>query len=134
MSDEGPRARDTLARWAVGMTILFLITLSVVVARRMTADALAVIAGVVCGVAAAVPTLVLLAYVLLRTDTLPWRRPAVREEPKAPKQMEYPPVVIVQSPYQPTAPSGYWPAPRTPALLDEGDSQDPNIRVVGVDD
>jgi hypothetical protein len=133
MSDE-PRTRDTVGRLIVGMVIVFLVTLAIVIGRRMSAEALAVVVGVVCGVAAAVPTLLILAYVLSRTNAMTRDLPTQRRERDERRQLDYPPVVVVQPPYQPASTSGYWPSPRTPALLDEGTSQEPNIRVVGEDD
>lgn len=67
--------------------VAFVVTLAVVVGQRMSVDAMAVVVGVVCGVAASIPTSLL---VLLATR----RREQVEAQPR---QMGpgYPPVVIV---------------------------------------
>ena len=131
---ENRTTRETLSRLAIGMAVLFLVTLSIIIARRMSSEALAVVIGVVFGVLAAIPTMLILAYVLVRNNGALRRQQPDRSEDDAPKRLNYPPVVIVQPPYHNQPASGYYPAPRTPAFLEEGPSQEPNIRVVGEDD
>ncbi len=65
----------------------FAVTLAVVVGQRLSVDAMAVVVGVVCGVAASIPTSLL---VLLATRR---REQGVEQRPAA--GPGYPPVVIV---------------------------------------
>jgi hypothetical protein len=66
------------------------VTLAAVVGNRLSDEALAVLAGAVCGVGAAIPTSLLIVAVSRR-----------RDEPRAqsmPPQAAYPPVVVVAPP------------------------------------
>jgi len=72
---------------AVAVTA-FVITLGVIVGLRMSSEAMAVVIGVVCGVAAGIPTSLLIVAVTNR-------RTGERAHPQP--QREYPPVVIIQS-------------------------------------
>jgi len=75
-----------------GLTVmLFAVTLAVIVGNRLSDQALAVLAGVVCGVGAAIPTSLLIVAVSQRR----------RDEPRAQPPMQqgtYPPVVVVTPP------------------------------------
>jgi hypothetical protein len=105
-SGEGLGLRKIL----VGLGLVFVIALAVVVGKQMSAEAMAVVVGVVCGVAAGIPTSVLLLVVFSRRD-------AQRlEEPRQPqRQHNYPPVVVIQGGSSQALPpgqhAGYWPAP-----------------------
>ena len=108
----------------ISLTILaFLIALAVVVGNRMSAEAMAVVVGVVCGVAAAVPSTLLLVLMLSRRERQP--------EEKARQQTPYPPLVIVQG-GQPN-PTFYPPSYeyRPPAGLPPGRTVDAAYRVLG---
>jgi len=69
----------------------FAVTLAVVVGRRLSDEALAVLAGAVCGVGAAIPTSLLIVAVSRRRDER-------RVQPPVPQQGPYPPVVVVAPP------------------------------------
>jgi hypothetical protein len=72
------------------VVISFAMTLAVVVGNRLSDEALAVLAGTVCGVGAAIPTSLLIVAVTRR-----------REEPRMqsyPPQGVYPPVIVVAPP------------------------------------
>jgi len=96
------------------------------IGRRMSADALAIVVGIACGVVASLPPLVLLLVVLLRRD---------RKEDKAHQEQSraMPPVIVVQGgapqALPPGAQAGYWPMP-APGMLPPGRS----FQVVGGDD
>lgn len=70
--------------------IAFAVTLAVVVAQRLSDQAIAVLAGAVCGVGASIPTSLLIFWATRRkTETRP-----------LPPTGYYPPVVVVQPPAQ----------------------------------
>ena len=68
----------------------FAITLAIVVGNRMSAEAMAVVVGIVCGVAASIPMSVL---ILILTHRLGRREEA--------RRLDYPPVVVVNPGTQP---------------------------------
>ena len=72
------------------VAISFAVTLAVVVGSRLSDEALAVLAGAVCGVGAAIPTSLLIVSVVRR-------REEPRAQPYAPQGM-YPPVIVVAPP------------------------------------
>lgn len=76
--------------FAALMMVAFAVTLALVIASRLSDEALAVLAGSVCGVGAAIPTSLLIVAVTRRRDG-EWVRPA-------PQQGPYPPVVVVAPP------------------------------------
>ncbi|MCP4540107.1 MAG: hypothetical protein GY832_23465 [Chloroflexi bacterium] len=71
----------------------FVMTLAVVIGNRLSDQALAVLAGAVCGVGAAIPTSLLVVAVTRRQD-------GVRgvQQPAAQPQNAYPPVVVIAPP------------------------------------
>jgi hypothetical protein len=100
----------TLKTVAVGLGLVFAITLAAVVGKQMSAEAMAVVVGVVCGVAAGIPTSVLLLLVFNRRDRL-----RMEEREQRVRQQGYPPVVVVQGGAPQALPpghqAGYWPSP-----------------------
>jgi hypothetical protein len=89
--------------------LVFGVTLAVFVGRQMTAEAMAVVVGVVCGVAAGIPTSLLLLAALTRRD-----RQHEEELDQQQAGRTYPPVVVIQGGNPQTLPNGpqagYWPA------------------------
>ena len=73
------------------VAMAFAVTLAVMVGRRLSDEALAVLAGAVCGVGAAIPTSLLIVAVSRRRDER-------RVQAPAPQQGPYPPVVVVAPP------------------------------------
>jgi hypothetical protein len=73
------------------VVVVFAVALAVIVSQRLSDESLAVLAGAVCGVGAAIPTSLLIVAVSRR-----------REEPRATQnfasQGGYPPVVVVTGP------------------------------------
>ncbi len=73
------------------VAMAFAVTLAVIVGSRLSDEALAVLAGAVCGVGAAIPTSLLIVAVSRRQDER-------RVQPPAPQAGPYPPVVVVAPP------------------------------------
>ena len=107
--------------------VVFVMTLAVVVAKQMSTEAMAVVIGVVCGVAAGIPTSLLLLVVLTRRD-----RQRVEQVEQGTRQGAYPPVVVIQGGAPQGLPSmphaGYWPSPAP------GQQVNRQFQVVGGDD
>jgi hypothetical protein len=89
--------------------LVFCITLAVVVGSRMSAEAMAVVVGVVCGVAAGIPTSALLLVVMSRRD-----RQRYEGDERRAQFSGNPPVVVIQGGSPQALPPGqqaaYWPA------------------------
>ncbi|MCC7358530.1 MAG: hypothetical protein IT317_03585 [Anaerolineales bacterium] len=93
----------TLLIWVLGLA--FAVTLAVVVGQRLSAQAMAIVIGIIAGVAASIPTSLLVVWATARLS-LPRAgyavpRPAPRERP----------IVVMQAPPAPaySPPSGYAP-------------------------
>ena len=86
--EKSPRRRLPIL---VGLVVTgFAVTLAVIVGNRLSDESLAVLAGAVCGVGAAIPTSLLIVAVARRRDE-PRGQPATPPGP-------YPPVVVVTPP------------------------------------
>jgi hypothetical protein len=89
--------------------LIFAIALAIVVGKKMSAEAMAVVVGVVCGVAAAIPTSILLLVVFTRRD-----RQQLDDMEARSRQQVSPPVVVIQGGAPQALPpgpqAGYWPA------------------------
>jgi hypothetical protein len=85
--------RSRLAILAGLVLISFGITLALVVGNRLSDEALAVLAGAVCGVGAAIPTSLLVVAVSRRRN-----EPHAQPAPPNPYQGAYPPVVVIAPP------------------------------------
>lgn len=98
----------------IGLT--FAITLAVMIGKRMSAEAMAVVIGIACGVLASVPASLLLLLVLGRGGS------QTRGSQGEVDRRGYPPVVIVQGGAPQALPSSmaadYWPS-ATPPLRRE---------------
>jgi hypothetical protein len=118
-----------LKKWFCVGVVLFLVTLAVVIGLRMSAEAMAVVIGVIFGVAASIPTSLLIVAVL-------WRREqqSVNGRARRVRQDALPPSVVIVSPGNGGTVSPY----RGPAYLPQPDShwgQPPRqFRVVGEPD
>ena len=91
--NERDTRRNTGTRLKIfgGLVVMaFAVTLAVVVGNRLSDESLAVLAGAVCGVGAAIPTSLLIVAVARRRDE-------PRVQPTMP-QGAYPPVVVVTPP------------------------------------
>lgn len=95
MDTNGNRDIGKRLRVFAGLAVAaFAMTLAVVVGNRLSDEALAVLAGAVCGVGAAIPTSLLILSVSRR-------REEVRVSPPVPSQGMYPPVIVVAPPDRP---------------------------------
>jgi hypothetical protein len=86
--------RDRLKIFAGLTALTFAVTLAVVIGNRLSDQALAVLAGAVCGVGAAIPTSLLVVVVSRRRDEQ--RVPLSAQSPV--QHGVYPPVVVVAPP------------------------------------
>jgi hypothetical protein len=84
------RNTGTLKIFGGLVVMAFAVTLAVIVGDRLSDESLAVLAGAVCGVGAAIPTSLLIVAVARRRDE-------PRVQPPMP-QGAYPPVVVVTPP------------------------------------
>ena len=106
---------------------VFAAALAVAVGRQMSTEAMAVVIGVVCGIAASIPTSLLLLVVLTRRD----RQQIVGVDRQA-RQGNSPPVVVIQGHEQSQAwprglQAGYWPG------VQPGPTMDRQFHIVGSD-
>ncbi len=86
-----PREEGGTKRIVTVLAAVFLVALAVVVGTRMSSDAIGVLVGVIAGVAASIPTALLLIVVTRRRDTEP--EPDYYEERRQPV-----PSIIVVTP------------------------------------
>ena len=108
------------------LVVAFVITLGVVIGLRMSSDAIAVLTGVIAGVAASIPTALLLMAVTRRREE--------EEEPKwyrEPSRRSSPPVIVVAPGNVPQAMSNYQ-ASYVPQMTQP--SRRREFRVMGYDD
>jgi hypothetical protein len=108
---------------AVIVLLAFVVTLAVVIGTRLSADALAVVVGVACGVVAGIPMSVLILAAFGRRSNASLSRGAT---PGTPQSASYPPVVVIQggqpaasSPLPPYYPSSVDAAPRRFRIVGE---------------
>ena len=126
-----------MKRVIVPVMLGFGVTLALVIGQRMTTDAMAVVLGVAVGVAASVPTSILLVALVRRSQ----RESGGRLEPAATAQAAYAlppqqqPNIIVLNPGdmlgQRNGQAGYLPQPPAELLQDAGLRR---LRVVGDED
>ena len=88
------------------MGVVFMITLAIVFGLRVSADALAVVIGVILGIGASVPATALVVYLLMRPR-------ANHQQPYSPQAPQQPPVVIINA-SDPTRQLGAGPPPSWP--------------------
>lgn len=107
--------------------LVFVVSLAVVAGKQMSTEAMAVVIGIVCGVAASIPTALLLVVALTRRD-----RQRLEEVERQARQASYPPVVVIQGGIPQSLPTGsqagYWPVPPP------GPPMQRRFHVVGGDD
>jgi hypothetical protein len=113
-SDDRGTAESRSPKVALGLTALaFAVTLAVIVGNRLSDEALAVLAGAVCGVGAAIPTSLLILAIARRKD-----KPEERSQMYPQQQGAYPPVIVVAPPSVQQQPfnwnGGYPPALASP--------------------
>lgn len=110
------------------LLVVFAVTLAVMIGNRMSAETLAVLVGIVCGVAASIPTGLLIMAVTRRPDSPPEQRQSRDTQRFArPSPREYPPVIIV-NPGGAGPTMSQWLPPTLPALT-SGEGR--RFRVIG---
>jgi hypothetical protein len=87
------------------MGITFAVTLALIVGNRLSDEALAVLAGAVCGVGAAIPTSLLVVMVSR------WRDERAQPSTQSMQHGVYPPVVVVAPPTGQQAPRDWGMSP-----------------------
>jgi hypothetical protein len=90
------------------MGLTFMVTLAIIFGLRVSADALAVVIGVILGIVASVPTTALVVYMLMRPR-------ANYQQQVPPQAFQQPPVVVINA-SDPNrqlgaAPPPSWPSP-----------------------
>jgi hypothetical protein len=119
-----------MKRWIVPLMLGFGVTMALVIGKRMSTDAMAVVIGVAVGVAASVPMSVLLVALIRR------EHPAWHQEPPSTQgaypQMPQPPIIMLNPAdlVQRGAQQNYTPLP-PPQFADDGGLR--RLRVVGDD-
>jgi hypothetical protein len=90
-----------MKRVALALVGVFVLALAVVVAKRLSADAMAVVVGIVCGIGASIPTGLLMLYVLNKRDADAAQRQQEQQRPAsvAPTVMIIGPPAGMQQPY-----------------------------------
>jgi hypothetical protein len=91
-ADEGRQGRG-LRQIIVLLALAFVVTLGVVVGTRMSSDAIAVLVGVIAGVAASIPCALLLVVVTQRRERE--EEDDLYEEPRYEPSRAAPPVIVV---------------------------------------
>jgi hypothetical protein len=108
-------SRKPKAFWGF-VALTFAVTLAVIIGNRLSDEALAVLAGAVCGVGAAIPTSLLIIAIMRRRDRPPeeWSNPH-QPHPNQPQGV-YPPVIVVTPSNAQQQPgwNGYPPSLTTP--------------------
>lgn len=99
---------------ALLMLIAFTATLAVIIGNRVSADSLAMLVGVICGMGASVPISILALWLT--------RRSSRRDETDYARQHTYPPVVVI-NPATTTAQQRPSSAYYTPPMLEQGTSR-----------
>ena len=119
---QSARRFRNLKGFGVLSAIALIVTSVIVVGNRLSQEALAVLAGAVCGVGAAIPTSLLIVAISRRRDT--------EQQPTQPNH-RYPPTALqipflYPYPQQPTLP------PQTPTVL-QHQTQSRTFTVIGLE-
>jgi hypothetical protein len=113
------------------LMLAFGVTLAAIVGQRMSTDAMSVVIGVAVGVAASVPTSLLLVALLRRERTGGWHS----EPPPTTQQQIQPPNVIVLNPADLLGQRREQPyVPLPPPEMNGADGGMRRLRIIGSDD
>ncbi len=82
-----------MKKWIVPLMVGFGITMAIIIGRRMSTDAMAVVVGVAVGVAASIPSSVLI-VAILRRDRRSWQGQEPPAQPAYPAVPQQPVIVI----------------------------------------
>jgi hypothetical protein len=131
-TDDDERRRGRGMRQLIALLALaFVVTLGVVVGTRMSSDAIAVLVGVIAGVAASIPCALLLVVVTRRREGE--EEDDLYEEPRYEPSRAVPPVIVVT----PGAQQPQWPYGAlygNPPQLEGGRGGRRQFRVMGYDE
>ena len=112
-----------MRNFLIAVVLIFCVTLAVVIGNRMSTEAMAVVIGVVCGVAASIPMSLLILIVTSRAGRS-------NEQAMTQGHASYPPVVVIQGGQPLQLGQGY--APYLPALMNTlGSGQQREFTVIG---
>lgn len=115
----------------VPLLLVFAVTLAAIIGQRMSTDAMAVVIGVAVGVAASVPTSLLLVALLRRERTGGWRP----EPPASAQQQLQSPNVIVLNPADLMGQRRDQPyVPLPPPEMNAADGGMRRLRIIGSDE
>ncbi len=82
-----------MKKWIVPLALGFGVTMAIIIGQRMSTDAMAVVIGVVVGVAASIPTSVMI-VAILRRDRRNWQGQETPSQPGYPAPPQQPVIVI----------------------------------------
>lgn len=112
-----------MRNFLIAVVLIFCVTLAVVIGNRMSTEAMAVVIGVVCGVAASIPMSLLILIVTSRAGRS-------NEQAMTQGHGSYPPVVVIQGGQPLQLGQGY--APYLPAVMNTlGSGQQREYTVIG---
>lgn len=115
-----------MKKFFVIISIAFSVTLAVMIGYRISADAMAVIIGIVCGVLASIPTTVLMVWMVRQRDRQ-FELQAMQAG-QATRFGQYPPVVVVNG----QGTNGYGlPTMPPPLLASPGPPGSRDFKVIG---
>jgi hypothetical protein len=118
-----------MGKVAIMLLLVFVVTLAVVVGDRMSTDAMALVVGVICGVAAGIPMSVLLMLALRRRDRE--AQEAAYAQTSARHAATNPPVIVIQGG---TPAAGNLPPPYYPVHTTMNEPTHRRFRVIGESD
>jgi len=95
----------------IGLAAAFAVTLAVVIGKQMSADAMAVVVGVVCGIGASIPTSLLMLFVITRKEQAQQQQQQQQQRafPQVPAVMIVNPPAGQISPYYQATSGSYLP-------------------------
>lgn len=119
-----------MKRVAIGLAGVFVAVLAIVIGKQMSADAMAVVVGVVCGIGASIPTTLLMLLLVSRRDEAQEQTKPFSHMPSV--MIVNPPGGVVSPYYQPPA-NQYLPpltttGPRQFQVLGSDDYDDGQVR------
>jgi hypothetical protein len=112
-----------MKRFFGGTFVVFMITLAVVIGTRISADAMALLIGIVCGVLASVPTSMILVWMLRQRE----KQFELQMQAGQLRMGQYPPVVVVNGQHHP---NGYG-SPPMPMLGNTAQLGSRDFKVIG---
>ncbi len=100
---------------AVLVAMAFAVTLTIVIANRLSNEAIAVIVGAVCGISATIP--ISLGFAIAAARNWGQREPPAPYEPYPQSRAPQPPVIVIAPPQSQASPYGPYAAGQAPLYL-----------------